>query len=208
MKNRMRVLFLSFLSILCFSGCMEKEVEAKEPDIVQVRNICNLATLECYYHNVAKSIKPAGIGISHLGENDRKFWIEYTGIARLGIDMSDVTMKVKETDIEINLPAAKVLNISIDKDSLSEDSYIASKDGINRNKISAEDQTAAIRKAQEDMKETVRANSSLLLNAQYRAKKLIENYIEQLGKAQGIEYSIKWELEGINDIENEKVVES
>ncbi|MGO3017783.1 MAG: DUF4230 domain-containing protein [Anaerococcus sp.] len=208
MKNKIKIVILSFLFIFSFSGCVEKKVEAKEPDIGEVRNICNLATLESYYNNVAKSVKPAGEGLAHIGENDRTFWIEYTGVAKLGIDMSAVEMSVNGTNIDISLPAAKVLNISIDKDSLNEDSYIISKDGLNSNKISGKDQTLAIKKAQEDMEKTIMANQPLLLNAQSRAKKLIGNYIEQLGRAQGIEYSIQWELEGINDIENEKVVES
>lgn len=201
MKNKIKIIVLSFLSILCFSGCEENKVEVKEPDIGQVRNICNLATLESYYNNVAKSVKPAGKGLVHIGENDRRFWIEYTGVAKLGIDMSEVEMDVNGTDIDISLPAAKVLNISIDKDSLREDSYIISKDGLNRNKISGKDQTTAIKKAQEDMKKTIMANQPLLLNAQNRAQKLIGNYIEQLGKTQDIEYSINWELEPINDNE-------
>ena len=65
--------------ILCFnvSGCGENTV-VKEPDITQIRSICNLSTLECYFHNVAKSKKEAG---SFL-EKDREFWIEYTGTAK------------------------------------------------------------------------------------------------------------------------------
>ena len=41
------------------------------PDIAQIRTICELATLECYYHNVAKSVKEKGSGLLHIGE-DRK----------------------------------------------------------------------------------------------------------------------------------------
>ncbi len=71
----------------------EVNIAANEPALSQVRSICELATLECYYHNVAKSTKTKGTGLAHVGEKERKFWIEYTGVARIGIDMSDVNMK-------------------------------------------------------------------------------------------------------------------
>ena len=42
----------------------------------EVFEISELATLECYYHNVAKSTKTKGTGLTHVGEKERKFWIE------------------------------------------------------------------------------------------------------------------------------------
>ena len=43
------------------------------------------------------------------------------------------------------------------------------------------------------MKQTAQENTALLTNAQSRAKDLIENYIKQIGKATGVEYTIHWE---------------
>lgn len=124
---------------------------------------------------------------------DRKFWIEYTGIANLGIDMSKVDMTMDGTNIKITIPNAKILSISIDKDSLNDDSFMTSQDGfINKNEITAEDQTEAIDKAQKKMEQTVKENSALLASAQERAKTLIENYINQLGDAAGEKYTIEW----------------
>lgn len=184
---------IAIMIAVTLEGCGKtEEVNVPEPQIEQVRSICNLATVQCYYHNVAKSEKKADKGITHLGEKDRKFWIEYTGIANLGIDVSEVQMKVDGTEVHVTLPEAKLLNISIDRETLNEDSYISSADGLNKNEITADDQTQAINKAQQKMEETVAANTTLLLNAQNRAKKLIENYIEQLGEAAGIEYHVTW----------------
>lgn len=174
------------------SGCSgSPKPAAEEPDIMQIRSICNLATLECYYHNVAKSIKEAGSGISHWGEKDRKFWIEYTGSAKIGIDMSKVSMRIEGNNITISMPNAKLLSIDIEE--LTQDSYIISDDGWNKNKITAEDQTAAINAAQAVMKKSVESNSALLLNAQNRAKNLIENYINKMGELSGVSYTIQWE---------------
>ena len=189
----------AMLMTVFFAGCSEvkKEEIVEEPEITQIRNICNLATLDCYYHNVAKSVKKAQSGIKGLGEKDRTFWIEYTGIARLGIDMSEVNMIVRGDQIEIAIPEAKVIKITVDKKSFNEESIIASEDGLNKNKITAEDQVMAIQVAQKEMEETVMENSTLLLSAQNRAKVLIENYIKQLGEAAGINYQIKWVEAGV-----------
>ncbi|MCI7130403.1 MAG: DUF4230 domain-containing protein [Lachnospiraceae bacterium] len=184
---------LAVILTVVSAGCGKQEpVQIPEPQIEQVRSICNLATVQCYYHNVAKSEKKAEKGITHLGEKDRKFWIEYTGIANLGIDVAEVQMNVDGTEVEVTLPEAKLLNISIDRETLNEASYISSADGLNKNEITADDQTEAIHLAQQKMEETVSSNTTLLLNAQNRAKKLIENYIVQLGEATGVEYHITW----------------
>jgi len=150
-----------------------------------------LATLEAYYHNVAKYTKEAESGITHLFEKDREMWIEYTGKAKIGIDMSDVTMEIKENKVKIYIPNAKLLSIDIGK--IDKDSYITNDDSwLNKNEFTPEEETKAINKAQEKMKEQVESNSQLLLQAQTRAKDLIEEYIIQLGKLSNIEYEIEW----------------
>ena len=204
MKKIAIVLLFAFV-VSMFSGCSQKaESNPKEPDITQIRSICNLATLECYYHNVAKSEKKAGSGISHIGEVDRKFWIEYTGIAKIGIDMSKVDMKIEGEKVTVFIPNAKLLSIDISETDLDEKSYITSGDSwFNNNKITADDQTSAINNAQNTMAERVKSNSSLLFSAQSRAQELIENYILQLGQLSNIEYKIEWAYEN-NSTEEKK----
>ena len=81
------LILLCVVILFSFVGCSEKDKYVGEPDITRIRTICNLATLECYYHNVAKSTKTAGSSITDWFEKDREFWIEYTGVAKIGIDM-------------------------------------------------------------------------------------------------------------------------
>ena len=73
-KKIINLSLIGILLISLLSGCgkSEDKEEAKstEPDIMQIRSICKLATVECYYHNLAKSEKSAGTGIWHLGEKD------------------------------------------------------------------------------------------------------------------------------------------
>lgn len=166
----------------------------KKPDITQVRAICNLATLETYYHNVAKIDKSAGSGISHWFEKDRKLWIEYTGTAKIGIDMSKVNMEISEENITVTLPKAQLLSIDIKE--ISEESYMYSNDSwINKNEFTPEEETEAINIAQNKMKTNVENNSQLLLNAQSRAKDLIEQYLIQIGEWTDINYEITWVFE-------------
>ncbi len=170
-------------------------VTINAPEISRIRAICELATLECYYHNVAKATKSKGSGIAHIGESDRTFWMEYIGTAKIGVDMSRVSMTEENNVYTITIPKAKILSISIDPESFTEDSYIMSKDGWNSNTITAADQTAAIEAAQQTMRETIENNSSLLVNAQDRAKKLIENYFRQLSELSDAPFSVRWNFE-------------
>ena len=78
----------------------EENIVVNKPALSQIRSICELATLECYYHNVEKSAKAKKQGglmgrmaIGTCGRKRKKFWIEYTGVAKTEIDMSDVNMK-------------------------------------------------------------------------------------------------------------------
>lgn len=190
-----RIIIVMLLAIIMsvIPGCNINGVSSKKPDLSQIRSICNLATLECYYHNVAKTKKEAGSGISHIGETDRTFWIEYTGIAKIGIDMSKVNMQIDGDTVSIFIPNAKLLSIDISEDNMN---YISNDDSwFNKNKITAEDQISAINDAQSNMAESVKNNSALLLSAQSRAKDLIENYIIKLNELSKTEYKIEWQYE-------------
>lgn len=167
-----------------------EESSAPSPDIAQIRSICELATLECYYHNVAISTKEKGKGLSHIGEKDREFWIEYSGVAKLGVNMSKVSMEIKDKEIVITIPKAELLGLS--NYSFSEDSYISEDDGINKNPITSENQTQAVKEAQEDIRQKFADDDAMLMRAQERAKNLIENYIRQLDEIWGTTYQITW----------------
>lgn len=171
--------------------CVPKKVN-KQPEISQVRAICNLATLKTYYHNVAKVEKSK----DWIFQKDRELWIEYTGIATIGIDMSKVEMKIEGNKVIVSLPQAKLLSIDIDEEKINEDSYFYSKDNIVfKNQITAEEQTQAINEAQNNMKNSVEENGQLLKMAQERAKDLIVQYITQLGELSETNYDIEWQYE-------------
>ena len=45
----------------------DENIVVNKPALSQIRSICELATLECYYHNVEKSAKAKGTGLAHVG---------------------------------------------------------------------------------------------------------------------------------------------
>ena len=177
-------------------GNLENEENAiREPDLTQIRSICKLATLECYYHNVAKSTKAAGSGLMHLGESDRKFWTEYNGIVKIGVDMSKGTIDVDGTDVTVYMPNAEIISIKLDSESI-QDPITDHDSFLNSNPIDSDDVTGAIDDAQSQIRASIENDSSLLASAQERAEKLIENYIDQLGEASDVKFNLRFESVG------------
>ena len=66
---------------------------------------------------------------------------------------------------------------------------------VNKNEFTPEEETEAINIAQNKMRTNVENNSQLLLNAQSRAKDLIEQYLMQIGEWTDINYEITWVFE-------------
>ncbi|MBE5943334.1 MAG: DUF4230 domain-containing protein [Lachnospiraceae bacterium] len=187
-----KILIFSLLSLMSLSlvACGKKE-EPKvntEPQITQMQAICELAVMECYYHNVAKYYEEDASGV-WIWAKDKKFWIEYSGIVTIGVDATLVTMEVEDTNVTITIPEAKVLECEVDADTLNENSFIIDDDSA---KITAEDQTYAFAEAQAHLEETASNDTALLTEARERTKDLLEEYVNNIGEAFGIEYTITW----------------
>ena len=187
MKKIKFTLLICFL-LVCTACKNEKEEPQAKPDVVQAKAICELATMECYYNNVAKYYEEDASGFL-FWEKDKNFWIEYSGIVTVGIDASRLAIEVDGTTVTISLPPAEVLDCAVDNDSLTEDSFYIADDSA---KVKAEDQTQALQVAQQKMREEAENDSELLSDAQQLAQKLLEDYVNNLGEAVGVEYTIEW----------------
>ena len=179
------MVIMLYSAVAC--GQMSKPLDM-EPKISQVKSICELAVMECYYHNVAKFNQENVEGLLWW-QKDKHFWIEYSGIVKLGIDVSLVNMEVVENQITITLPEAKVLGCKVDSASLNKESYIVD---IDSAAISAEDEIEAFKEAQRQLEENASNDHALLAGAQQQAQTLLEDYITNIGNAIGKEYSIQW----------------
>lgn len=198
--KKLTALLLAVLLLVSLAGCgaAPKPVEIGLEQS-QMRMICELAVMECYYHNVAKFTEQDAAGF-WLWKKDKHFWIEYSGTVKLGIDASRVSMKQEGDKVTITLPPAKVLTCEPDQESINSDSYIIDHKSAN---INSADTVKAIEEAQQKLRQKVENDQALLNEAQLRAKTLLEDYVNNIGKAIGKEYTIQWEY-----LEEESPVET
>lgn len=189
MKKFIALLLTAFLIISC-TACGESSENKKitEPKVSQMKSICELAVMDCYYHNVAKYNEKNASGW-WLWTQDKEFWIEYSGIVTLGVDVSLVSMEIDGDNITITIPPATVQNCEVDESALAKDSYIVAQ---NSAEVTAEDEVMAFGEAQKKLEETAAADKTLLAEAQQRTQILLEDYIKNIGNTVGKEYTINW----------------
>ena len=190
MKRSLALFLAIIVTVICSSCASSSKNEPLniEPQIAQVKAICELAVMDCYYHNVAKFTEEDAQGILWF-KKDKHFWIEYSGIVTLGIDVSLVNVEIADTQVTITLPDAKVLSCKVDSASLTEDSFIVDKSSAD---IEASDEVTAFKAAQDRLEETVSNDKALLASARQSAQNLLEEYVTNIGNLVGREYSIKW----------------
>ena len=189
--KRKKILCLLIISMLCLTGCGDKkQSKEEEADFSAISSVCELATLKCYYHNVAKSETEASGLFKWLGKGYKKIWTEYSGIVELGIDVSKMSVEKPTADgvVKVTIPDAEILSVDLDEDSMSEPLT----DTGFMTKITKEEETEALAEAQNHMEETAKENGNLLNQAKERAKSLIEGYVKNVGEQIGKEYTVEW----------------
>lgn len=199
--KKISTVFLAVVICLSLTACSGAEHSEKEivPQESQMKSICELATMDCYYHNVAKYSEEDASGFLWW-KKDREFWVEYAGIVTIGIDSSLVNIEVADENVTITIPPAKVLGCKVDDTTLTEDSFIVAR---NSAEVKAEHQTEAFKQAQTTMQEEAENDTVLLASAQQRAQKLLEDYVNNIGDCVGKTYKIKWiYLENAEQLQN------
>ena len=187
--KRILCIILVLVCILCTAcSASEKRSDNNSPQISQMKSICELATMECYYHNVAKYMEDDAAG-TLWWKKSRKFWIEYAGIVISGIDTSRVRIEIDGNTVSITIPPAKVLDCKVDNTTLIPQSFYKDK---NSAPVEAEHQTEAYKQAQGKLLESASNDTVLLANAQARAQELLEDYINNIGSYIGTSYIIRW----------------
>ena len=174
--------------VLCLTGCGK---ETQTADFSGVTSVCELATLKCYYHNVAKAeTEASGIFAKWLKTGYKKIWTEYSGIIEYGIDISQVTVSEPDKNgvVTVTMPDAQVLNVDVDEDSLgtplTDTGFLTS--------VTTEEKTTTLAGAQEAMEQQAKENTEMLSQAKARAKMLFEEYIKNVGESSGEEYTVEW----------------
>ena len=193
-----KYLSVILIIMMCFSSMScAKEIKNIALETSQMKSICELAVMECYYHNVAKYKEENATGML-LWKKDRHFWMEYAGVVTIGIDATQLSIEVEDENVTITIPPAKVLGCKVDETTLTEDSFIVAK---NSAKVEAEHQTEAFKSAKDKLESEAKSNFTSLAAAQQRVQKLLEDYVTNIGNSVGKTYKIKWiYLEGAEEL--------
>ena len=115
-----------FAVLLAFStAACGKSEDAKtpqiEPDQARMRAISELSVMECYYHNVAKFDQKNAEQFLFWSK-DKRFWIEYSGTVRIGVDAAEVKLEsIGDDKFKVTIPFGRVLSCTVDSGSLTAD---------------------------------------------------------------------------------------
>ncbi len=197
-RNFASLLWLIIISVILVVTVFLTNPKNTEPIVDQtapsygVNRICELATLECYFHNVTEWSKEA----DWIGYGGKKIWIEYDGTIRAGIPADQLVISEPDENnvVMVILPAAKILDKDLDESSIYEidsERHLGGWIPITSS-ITTEDRAKALAKAQKEMEETASKQSMILSEAKQRAKKIIERNIKAAGEARGIQYTVKF----------------
>ena len=166
--------------------------EERKVDFSGVTEICELATLRCYYHDVARlENQPQGVFKYGWGKYGyKKLWMEYDAIIEIGIDASEV--EVNEPDengiVKIFIPEANILNVDADENSM--ETPICETEKFTD--ITIEDQRKAYADAQAEMEESANNDKAIKKQAYENAQKLLEQYVVTIGEQSGKQYTVEW----------------
>jgi sorbitol-specific phosphotransferase system component IIBC len=160
-------------------------------DLSECKQVVELATLECTYHNVAELVDDGTDGIFGIKIGYKKAWFEYSGTVKLGLDASRVEVGQPDADntVTITIPKAQVIGEPNPDESSFSDVYVETSFLTT---VSIEDKTAAYETAQKSMKEAVENDEALLQAAGQRAKTILESYVTRVGSLSGKTLSVKW----------------
>ena len=168
------------------------DLQVNKADFSDVRAICELATLRSYYHNVAELEKfPDGLYQYGWGKYGyKKLWLEYSGTVELGIDANKVLINEPDVQgfVKVFVPPVQILNVYFDKESMQ----IPVCDTGVLTSITAADEADAFAEAQKTMREIVAGDDRLFSQAENHAKQLIKEFILNIGKQIGEEYTVEW----------------
>ena len=194
------VALAALVAVSALSGCGSGvDNNAAKLTEAGIQEVSELASLKCYYHNVAKVTHDADEGLVGflLKHGYKKQWIEFDGTVEIGFSVAGVSLDVKnerdvgdgkkEADVFIYLPEPQVLgdpNVVDDTfdESLSEAGFLT--------EITLEEKTEAVEEAKADMKERAAADSNLMHEAAEHAKQLLRNYVEGIGSATNTTYHV------------------
>ncbi len=184
---------LAIMATVCaiaLSSC-QREESMRQPDFSNYRSVAELATLDCYYHNVGViSMDGNDVfwGFTKWGAN--RGWFEYRGSVAMGIDASKVTISEPDANnvVTIAIPPVEVLGTPrVDETSFSE---IYTENPLFS--INLREQTDALAVAQATMTKDAEDDEALREQAKEHAMRLLKEYVLNVGEALGENYTVEF----------------
>lgn len=152
----------------------------------RIQNICDLATLECRFHNVGISKEDAGL----FNWGSKEIWIEYDGTITAGIRADKVIIEDPTTNgvVRIHLPPVEILSEDVDQSTIE----LLVDDGTWFASVSGSDQIKVMEKSQKEMRKEAQTYTHIYDQARNNAKNILEQYVINVGKLTGNTYTVEW----------------
>ena len=113
-------------------------------------------------------------------------------IKESGVDLSKVNVVVKNESVIITIPEIQIIG-NLDWETNSAREYITPDSKLNSNEISPDVKNQTVNRAQKDMREKILNDEKLCAKAEENLKNIIESYVKEMGRLNGVEYKIDWE---------------
>ncbi len=164
-------------------------------NLFNIEMISELTTIECRYHNVAVRDNEGNI----LGVGKQYVWFEYDVIISVGIDVNEVQIQEPTHDglVKIYLPPAKILEAKADKSTISKP--VCELGAFT--KLTADEELQIINEGTKKLKDDAKTQE-IIYQAHNSAKDTIEQYVVNMGKLIGKEYTVDW-LDSPNEMSTE-----
>lgn len=154
-------------------------------DLFNIEMISELTTLECRYHNVAVRDKEGNF----LGVGKQYVWFEYDVIVDVGIDINEVRIENPTEDgvVKIYLPPAGILGAAEDKATISKPVC----DLGPFTELTADEERQIINEGIQQLKSDAKTQE-VIDQAYNSAKDVLEQYVINMGKLIGEDYTVEW----------------
>lgn len=154
-------------------------------NLFSIETISELTTLECRYHNVAVRDNEG----DWLGIGKQYVWMEYDVILKAGVDIDKVQIEEPTNDgvVKIYLPPAEIFSASDDKTTIFKP--VCELGPFTT--LTADDERRIISEGIEKLKNDT-ATKEVISQAYISAKKVLEQYVINVGKLMGENYTVEW----------------
>ncbi len=154
-------------------------------NLFNIEMISELTTIECRYHNVAVRDNKGNF----LGVGKQYVWFEYDVIVSVGIDVNEIIIEEPTSNgvVKVYLPPAKILGAKEDESTISKPVCELG----TFTELTADEERQIINDGIQKLKNDAKTQE-IIYQAYVSAKDIIEQYVVNMGKLVGEDYTVEW----------------